>query len=65
MTVSDIQNFMYIFFPFMFGVYPYTTVTEKQRTGMKEAGVDYVYQTAFELIYSCLVRLLGGEEKNR
>ena len=59
MTVMDIQNFIYIFFPFMFGIYPYTEVTEKQRIGMKEAGINYVYQTAYELIYSCLIRLLG------
>ena len=59
MSVTDIQNFIYIFFPFMFGIYPYTEVTEKQRTGMREAGINYVYQTAYELIYSCLARLLG------
>ena len=59
MTVSDIQNFIYIFFPFMFGIYPYTEVTEKQRVAMKEAGINYVYQTAYELIYSCLIRLLS------
>lgn len=59
MKVSDIHTFIYIFFPFMFGIYPYTEVTEKQRVAMKEAGVDYVYQTAYELIYSCLIRLLG------
>ena len=60
MTVSDIRRFNYIFFPFMFGVYPYTEVTEKQRIGMEDAGVDYVYQTAYELIYSCLIQLLGA-----
>lgn len=60
MTVSDIQNFIYIFFPFMFGIYPYTEVTEKQRTAMKEEGINYVYQSAYELIYSCLRRLLGA-----
>ena len=59
MSAKDIQNFIYTFFPFMFGIYPYTEGTEKQRIGMKEAGVDYVYQTAYELIYSCLIRLLG------
>jgi AcrR family transcriptional regulator len=59
MTVAEIQNFIYIFFPFMFGIYPYTEVTEKQRVAMKEAGINYVYQTAYELIYSCLIRLLG------
>ena len=59
MTVADIQNFIYVFFPFMFGIYPYTEVTEKQKVAMKEAGVNYVYQTAYELIYSCLIRLLS------
>ena len=59
MSVNDIQNFIYIFFPFMFGIYPYTSVTEKQQAAMKEAGIDYVYQTVYELTHGCLVRLLG------
>ena len=59
MSVTDIKNFIYLFYPFMFGIYPYTAVTEKQKTAMKEAGIDYMYQTVYELTYSCLVRLLG------
>ena len=59
MNVTDIQNFIYTFFPFMFGIYPYTTVTEKQRIAMRDAGIDYIYQTVYELTYSCLIRLLG------
>ncbi len=59
MSVTDIQNFIYTFFPFMFGIYPYTAVTEKQKTAMKEAGINYVYQTVYELTYGCLIRLLG------
>ena len=59
MSVTDIQNFLYIFFPFMFGIYPYTAVTEKQKIAMKEAGINYVYQTVYELTYGCLIRLLG------
>ena len=59
MSMTDIQNFIYTFYPFMFGIYPYTTVTEKQKTAMKEAGIDYVYQTVYELTYRCLIRLLG------
>ena len=59
MSISDIQDFIYTFFPFMFGIYPYTAVTEKQKTAMKEAGINYVYQTVYELTYSCLIRLLG------
>ena len=58
-NVTDIQNFIYTFFPFMFGIYPYTAVTEKQRIAMRDAGIDYMYQTVYELTYSCLIRLLG------
>ena len=59
MTVADVQNFIYIFFPFMFGIYPYTAVTEKQKTAMKEARINYVYQSVYELTFGCLIRLLG------
>ena len=59
MSVEDIQNFIYTFYPFMFGIYPYTSVTEKQKVAMKEAGVNYVYQTVYELTCGCLIRLLG------
>ena len=59
MSVEDIQNFIYTFYPFMFGIYPYTSVTEKQKIAMKEAGINYVYQTVYELTYGCLIRLLG------
>ncbi len=62
MTEADIQDFIYMFFPFMFGIYPYTAVTEKQRSAMKEAGVDYVYKSVFEITYSCLIRLMGCEQ---
>ena len=57
-SVQDIQNFIYVFFPFMFGIYPYTAVTEKQREAMKEADVDYVYQSIYEITNNCLLKLL-------
>ena len=63
MSEAEIRNFIYTFYPFMFGIYPYTAVTEKQRTAMKEAGIHYVYQTVYELTYSCLIRLLGEERR--
>ena len=59
MTAEEIRNFIYIFFPFMFGIYPYTAVTDKQREAMKQAKVDYVYQSIQEITYACLIRLLG------
>ncbi len=60
MEEADIQNFIYTFFPFMFGIYPYTAVTEKQKAAMKDAGINYVYLTVYDLAYSCLTRLLGN-----
>lgn len=60
MEAADIQNFLYTFFPFMFGIYPYTAVTEKQKAAMKDAGINYVYLTVYDLAYSCLTRLLGN-----
>ena len=58
MTVAERQGFVYAFFPFLFGVYPYTVVTDKQRESMQKAGVDYAYQSVYELIYACVLRLL-------
>ena len=59
MSVTDIQNFIYTFFPFMFGIYPYTSVTENQKAAMKDAGINFAYQSVYELVCSCLNRLLG------
>ena len=58
MNEADIKNFIYVFFPFMFGIYPYTTVTDKQREAMNKANVDFAYQTIFEITNNCILRLL-------
>ena len=58
MKATEIETFIYTFFPFMFGIYPYTEVTEKQKAAMKEAGVNYTYQSVYELTYNCLIHLL-------
>lgn len=58
MSELDRQGFIHIFFPFMVGVYPYTYVTDKQKKAMKEASIDYTYESVFDLIYSCLLNLL-------
>ncbi|MBQ9324958.1 MAG: TetR/AcrR family transcriptional regulator [Clostridia bacterium] len=56
------QQFLYAFFPFIYGIYPYTSVTEKQKTAMEQAGIPYVYQSAYDLTYACLKKLLQGKE---
>ncbi len=55
---KEIRDIIYVFFPFMFGIYPYTSVTDKQKDAMKEAKVDYVYQSVFEITNNCLLKLL-------
>ena len=58
MSVQDKQNFIFSFFPFMFGIYPYTVVTEKQREAMTQAKVNYVYMTIYEITYAEVKKLL-------
>lgn len=52
-------SFRLVFFPFMFGIYPYAAATEKQRSAMEQAGVDFRYLSIYELTLACLCRLLG------
>ena len=54
------QDFLYAFLPFVFGLYPYTVVTEKQRQAMEEAGIGYVYMGTYEMAYRFIRNLLGG-----
>ena len=54
------RAFLYSFFPFIYGIYPYTAVTEKQKAAMEQAGIPYVYQSAYSLTYECLKGLLGA-----
>ena len=52
------QRFLYAFFPFIYGIYPYTSVTDKQKAAMEEAGIPYAYQSAYGLTCACLQKLL-------
>ena len=61
MPIAEKQRFLYTFFPFMFGIYPYTFVTEKQRTAMEKAGVNYAFMSIYEITYNCARRRLGEE----
>ena len=58
MSAKEKQDFIYTFFPFMFGIYPYTKVNEKQRAAMENAHVNYVMMTIYEITYNCVRRLL-------
>ena len=59
MTAKDRQAFLYSFFPFIYGIYPYTVVTDKQKRAMEQAIVPYVYYSAYDLTYQFVKKLLG------
>ena len=58
MTAGDIQGFIFAFFPFMFGIYPYTVVTEKQREALEKSHTNYVFLSIYEITKSMAVKLL-------
>lgn len=59
MTDTDKRDFIFSFFPFMFGIYPYTIVTEKQKEAMTIAKVNYVYMSIYEITFAEVKKLLG------
>ncbi|MBQ6212963.1 TetR family transcriptional regulator [Ruminococcus sp. XPD3002] len=58
---TDCESFIFVFFPFMFGVYPYSVATEKQLEAMREAKMNFKMHSIYEMIYSCVIQLLGGK----
>lgn len=61
MSDQERQDFIYSFFPFVYGIYPYTEVTEQQREAVEKADVGYVYLSIYQIAYICAKKLL---EKN-
>ena len=54
------QTFLYSFLPFMFGLYPYTVATNKQKAAMEKAGMAYSPVSTYELAYAGIRVLLKG-----
>ena len=59
---TDCESFIFVFFPFLFGVYPYSVATDKQLTAMREAKMEFQMHSIYEMIYSCIMQLLGGKK---
>ncbi len=47
----------YGFFPFVYGIYPYTTPTEKQKDAMRNVGMQFQTVTVYEMTYRFLCQL--------
>ena len=58
---TDCERFIFVFFPFLFGVYPYSVATEKQLCAMREAKIEFRMHSIYEIVYSCVMQLLGGK----
>jgi hypothetical protein len=44
----------------MFGIYPYTEVTEKQKKAMEQADVDFELQTAKDIIFRFIMNFFNN-----
>ena len=58
MSEENKNNFLYVFFPFVYGIYPYAIVNEKQISAMEAANTNFIFHTVYELAYNCVVKLL-------
>ena len=58
MSPDEMRDFLYAFFPFLFGVYPYAAPTEKQTAAMEAAHVDYAHTSIYEITRVFVARLL-------
>ena len=54
------QGFLYAFMPFLYGVYPYTTVSAKQRQAMSDVGLNFVYMSVYDIAFNCIRTLLAS-----
>ncbi len=58
MQENDRTNFIYSLFPFIYGIYPYTTVSDKQKEAMDKADVGFIYHSIYEITYNSVKMLL-------
>lgn len=59
MNKKEKEKFIYTFFPFMIGIYPYAVVTDKKREAMKQANLHYEYYSLYEIANMGIKKMLG------
>lgn len=57
-SIEKKQVFLYSFLPLLYGIYPYTNITEKQSKAMKKAGLNYKKYSIYNLTYNSICLLL-------
>lgn len=58
MNTSQKDEFIYLFFPLIFGIYPYAVITEKQRKAMSLANIDFKSTSIYDIAYNGILKLL-------
>jgi hypothetical protein len=58
MKKAEINDFIYALFPFIYGIYPYVAVDEKQKEAMKIAKTGFIYHSIYELAYNAIRKML-------
>ena len=58
MKEEEKEKFIFSFFPLMYGIYPYTCATEKQKEAMKNAEVPFKFFSIYEMVYESIIKLL-------
>ena len=63
LSEEDVSGFVYSFFPFLYGLCPYTEVTSKQEEAMEAAGIGFVRHTVYGLTYGMVLGLLTAYDR--
>ena len=58
MKEEEKEKFIFSFFPLMYGIYPYTRATDKQKEAMKNAEVPFKFFSIYEMVYESIIKLL-------
>ena len=58
LTKKEINDIVYMFFPFIYALYPYSYVTAKQKTAMERAGHIWNDNTIYKLTYNFIIKIL-------
>ena len=59
MTDEQADTFRLEFLPYMYGLYPYTFPSDKQREAMETAGLAINHRTIYDMAYPCILKLLS------
>ena len=58
MSEEEKDKFIFSFFPFMYGIYPYTEATEKQKLAMEKANVPFPNLSIYEIAYNGIIKII-------